>query len=142
LINDFLFAIQEHGMQRVYVTHVITLDILWLFLIWEHLRRYRIRFSDHLAVVGLVLIFSVVITAPMDPEKLGVTYISGPWFFLGLQELLRYLSPLIAGCIVPVTLILALLLTQKRYRIFTAAVYFIMLWMLGYVVLTVMALSH
>ena len=142
LINDLLFSIQEHGMQRVYTTHVITLELFWLVLIWEHLRRYRIRFSDHLVITGLVLLFSIFIAAPLDPEKLGTTYISGPWFFLGLQELLRYLPPLLAGFFFPMIFILALLFTQKRYRFFTVIVIVVFLWLLAYLILTAMALSH
>ncbi len=142
LLNSLLLSISEHGMQRVYITHVITLDLIWLVLAWEHLCRYRIRFTDHLAVTGLVLLFSVFIAAPIDPEKLGVTYISGPWFFLGLQELLRYLSPILAGFLFPAALIAALLMTRKKYRFFTAVVLFLFIWLLSYLVLTGIALSR
>lgn len=141
-LNNLLFAIDEHGMQRVYITHVVTLDLIWLALAWEHLRRYRIRVTDHLATTGLVLLFSVFIAAPLDPEKLGVTYISGPWFFLGLQELLRYLPPIVAGFLYPALFIAALLVTQKRYRFFASVVLFLFFWLLGYVVLTGIALSR
>jgi ubiquinol-cytochrome c reductase cytochrome b subunit len=141
-LNDALFSIADHGMQRVYVSHIITLDLLWLVLAWEHLRRYRIRFTDHLPAAGMVLLFSVFITAPLDPEKLGVTYISGPWFFLGLQELLRYLPPLLAGFLFPALFILALFFTQKRYSFFTSVLTLLAIWLFSYLILTAMALTH
>lgn len=141
-LNNLLFAINEHGMQRVYITHVITLDLIWLALAWEHLRRYRIRFTDHLSTAGLVLVFSIFVVAPIDPERLGVTYISGPWFFLGLQELLRYLPPILAGFLFPAIFIAALIVAQKRYRFFSAVVLFLFFWLLAYVVLTAIALSR
>lgn len=139
-LNHMLFSISEHGMQRVYVTHIITLDLIWLALAWEHLRRYRIRFSDYLPLAGAVCLFSVFIAAPLDPEHLGVTYISGPWFFLGLQELLRYLPPEIAGFLFPAAFILALLFLQKKYRFFPRILLLLVIWLLFYLVLTVMAL--
>ena len=86
-------------MQRIYVTHIITFDLLWLALAWEHLRRYRIRLT--IISCGRPCPPVQFFAAATRSEKLGVTYISGPWFFLGLQELLRYLSPLVAGCIFP-----------------------------------------
>lgn len=141
-INSVFFSITDHGMQRVYVTHIITFDLLWLALAWEHLRRYRIRLTDHLPAAGLVLLFSVFVAAPIDPEKLGVTYISGPWFFLGLQELLRYLSPLVAGCIFPASFIFALFLARKHHRFFNAILIFLVIWLLLYLVLSVLALLH
>ncbi len=142
LLNSLLFSISEHGMQRVYVTHVITLDLIWLTLAWEHLRRYRIRFTDHLPITGLILLFSIFIAAPIDPERLGVTYITGPWFFLGLQELLRYLPTIIAGFLFPAAFIAALLFTQKRYRLFIPVVFFLFAWLSGYLFLTVIAICR
>lgn len=108
-LNTLFFSVSEHGMQRVYVHHLITLDLLWLMLAWDHLRRYRVRASDHLPLICLTFIFCLAVAAPIEPDRLGVTYIAGPWFFLGLQELLRYLPPLIAGVIVPALLVVALL---------------------------------
>ena len=141
-INSALFSITDHGMQRVYVTHIITFDLLWLALAWEHLRRYRIRITDYLPAAGLVLLFSVFIAAPIDPEKLGVSYISGPWFFLGLQELLRYLPPLIAGFIFPASFIFALFLARKHLRFFKSTIIFLLIWLLLYLVLSFLALMH
>jgi ubiquinol-cytochrome c reductase cytochrome b subunit len=142
LLNDTFFAIADHGMQRVYVAHVITFDILWLMLAWEHLRRYRVRLADHIPAAGLVLLLSVLVAAPLDPEKLGVAYITGPWFFLGLQELLRYLPPLVAGVLFPAFFLLALFLARRRYRFFRAIVIFIAVWLLLYLVLSIAALRH
>jgi ubiquinol-cytochrome c reductase cytochrome b subunit len=139
-LNNMLFSITEHGMQRVYVTHIITLDLIWLALAWEHLRRYRIRFSDYLPLAGVACLFSVFIAAPLDPEHLGVTYISGPWFFLGLQELLRYLPPSIAGFIFPAIFILALFFMQKRYPFFIQILLLLAIWLFFYLILTLMAL--
>ena len=84
-------------MRKVYLHHVIALDLLLLIFAWNHLRMYRIKIRDHLPIIALMLIFSVFVAAPFEPDRLGISYISGPWFFLGLQELLRYLSPLVAG---------------------------------------------
>ena len=88
-LNTLLFSITEHGMQRVYLHHVISLDVLLLILAWDHLRRYRIKIRDNTALCFVTVLFCIFVAAPLEPEKLGTTYISGPWFFLGLQELLR-----------------------------------------------------
>lgn len=141
-LNTAFFAISDHGMQRVYVAHVITFDLLWLMLAWEHLRRYRIRLADNLPVAGAVLLLSLCIAAPLDPEKLGVSYITGPWFFLGLQELLRYLPPLVAGVLFPASLLLALLLMHRRQRLFRAVTAAIAIWLLLYLALSLAALRH
>lgn len=138
-LNHLFFAISERGMQRVYVHHVITLDVLWLILAWDHLRRYRIKVSSHIPLICLTLGFCLIVPAPLDPEKLGVTYISGPWFFLGLQELLRYFHPLFAGVIVPIAFILGLLRARINKKYFKAFLYFTYAWLALYLVLTTIA---
>ena len=141
VLNETLFSIAEHGMQRVYLHHVISFDLLLLLLAWDHLRRYPVRLSHHLLFITFVLIFSIFIAAPMDPEELGTFYITGPWFFLGLQELLRYLHPFIAGIIVPATLILALVMLDKSHPWFRRILIFIMSWLLLYLLLSLLALT-
>ena len=140
-LNNLLFSISENGLNRVYLHHVFSFDILFLILAWDHLRRYRVRVADHRLLIGATLIFCLFIAAPLDPEELGVFYITGPWFFLGLQELLRYLPPFIAGVVFPAMLILALVILRPRYRWFRPLLVFVIVWLAGYGLLTTMALS-
>jgi ubiquinol-cytochrome c reductase cytochrome b subunit len=100
-LNDLFFSLTDSGMRKVYIQHVIALDLLLLIFAWNHLRIYRISISDHIPLVVSILIFSVFISAPLEQDRLGISYISGPWFFLGLQELLRYLPILVAGVALP-----------------------------------------
>jgi len=137
--NTLFFAVSDWGMQRVYVHHVITLDLLWLILAWNHLRRYRIKVVDHIPLLAMTLVFCIVVAAPLEPDKLGITYIAGPWFFLGLQELLRYLHPLFAGVIFPASFLVALLYAQsgrKHLRLLLALIYG---WLIIYAILTAIA---
>ncbi|SHO51004.1 cytochrome b N-terminal domain-containing protein [Desulfopila aestuarii] len=138
-LNTLFFAVSDWGMQRVYVHHVITLDLFWLMLAWNHLRRYRVRVADHIPLLCVTLVFCVMVAAPVEPDKLGTTYIAGPWFFLGLQELLRYLHPLFAGVIFPAAFLVALLYAQsgrKHLRLLLSLIYG---WLVVYAILTVIA---
>ncbi len=135
-INDLLFSISDNGMKRIYVNHIIGLSILGGWLAWSHVKKYRVPFSRHIILTLGIIIFSIFVAAPFEPDHLGVTYISGPWFFLGLQELLRYFPPMIAGFIIPLTLLVAIALLNKTDRYYRAVLLFIICWLLGYAFLT------
>ncbi len=70
--------------------------------VWPHL--LAIEFVALLVVLGGLLLFSAFVDAPLlafanfneqpNPSK-------APWYFLGLQELLAYFDPKIAGIIIP-----------------------------------------
>ena len=139
-LNNILFSISTHGMDRVYLHHVISFDLLFLFLAWDHLRRYRVFLTDHLLFISVLLLFSLIVAAPIDPDQLGLLYITGPWFFLGLQELLRYISPFIAGVIVPISLVVALIFLRDGQSYFRPLLIFICFWLGIYLILTLMAL--
>jgi hypothetical protein len=69
---------------------------------WPHL--LLIEFGALLAITGLLVIMAVVIHSPLlDPANLNATPnpSKAPWYFLGLQELLSYFDPQIAGVTVP-----------------------------------------
>lgn len=138
-LNSLLFDISNRGMQRVYVHHMISLDILWLILAWDHLRRYRVQVADHTVAICLIAVFCFFTAAPIEPEKLGVTYISGPWFFLGLQELLRYFHPLFAGVVYPLLFVVALLYARNQNRYYRALLWFLYVWLIVYALLTFVA---
>jgi len=69
---------------------------------WPHL--LAIEFVALLVVLGLLIVFSVYQDAPLlelanpneqpNPSK-------APWYFLGLQELLSYFDPQVAGVLIP-----------------------------------------
>jgi len=141
LLNRLLFSISEDGLQRLYLHHVFSFDLLLLVLAWDHLRRYRVRVSNHLPFLAIILITCLIVAAPIDPETLGVNYITGPWFFLGLQELLRYTPPFFAGFIVPAALITSLAILRRQHKSFKMNLVFVIGWLIVYLVLSVMALT-
>jgi ubiquinol-cytochrome c reductase cytochrome b subunit len=135
-INNLLFSITDNGMKRIYVNHIVGFCLLWGWLAWSHVKKYRVSFNNHIALTISILLFSVFVAAPFEPDHLGVTYISGPWFLVGLQELLRYFSPMVAGVIVPSTLLIAIALLQKRNRYYRCLLIFIGCWLFIYAILT------
>jgi ubiquinol-cytochrome c reductase cytochrome b subunit len=114
LLNSALFSIEISGVMKVYANHLISLGVLWGILSWEHIRRFRVNWKSHPVLVVSMLIFSAFVNAPMEPEKLGVFYVTGPWFFVGLQELLRYFQPIWAGVVFPATFCFALFFCQSK----------------------------
>jgi hypothetical protein len=69
---------------------------------WPHLM--LMEFGAILAITGLLVIMSVIIHSPLlDPANFNATPnpSKAPWYFLGLQELLSYFDPQIAGVMVP-----------------------------------------
>ena len=69
---------------------------------WPHLM--LIEFGALLAITGLLVIMSVIIHSPLlDPANFNATPnpSKAPWYFLGLQELLSYFDPQIAGVMIP-----------------------------------------
>ena len=140
--NDLLFSITENGMKRVYINHIIGLGVLWGWLAWGHIRKYRVTFNRHTLLTIVILLFSLFIAAPLEPDHLGVTHISGPWFFLGIQELLRYLSPLIAGVLFPLSLLFALAHLRKSSGGYRYSLIFIFCWLLFYATLTGIGLTR
>jgi hypothetical protein len=70
--------------------------------VWPHL--LAIEFVALLAILGLLTLMSIFIDAPLlefanfneqpNPSK-------APWYFLGLQELLAYFDPMVAGVLIP-----------------------------------------
>ena len=84
---------------------------------WPHL--LAAEFVAALACTALVFIFSIFVHAPLlqlantnqtpNPSK-------APWYFLGLQELLVYFHPMVAGVTLPGVGMIALILTPYLDR--------------------------
>ena len=80
--------------------------------VWPHLM--LAEFVALLVITAVLTIFSVAVDAPLrelsnfnqtpNPSK-------APWYFLGLQELLRYFHPQVAGVTIPTVIIIGLFAT-------------------------------
>jgi len=138
-LNELLFAVSTEAMKRVHANHLVGLGVVWLVLSWDHFRRYRVKIWQHpwlvLALAGVALLIS----APLEPERLGMLHITGPWFFLGLQELLRLVQPFWAGIVFPTTFFVALCLLPLSGTAGRVAAYYSAGWLLVYAMLTMFA---
>jgi len=135
-LNGLLFSVTEHGVGRIYVNHIVGLLVLWGVLSWEHLRRFKVGFREHAGLVICILFFCMFIPAPMEPERLGVFHIQGPWFFVGIQELLRYVQPFWGGVAFPLAFILGFVFLRSPRQCSMRCKIFILVWIAAYTLLT------
>ncbi len=80
--------------------------------VWPHL--LVVEFVAALSVTAFLLIFAVFVNAPLlelanvnqtpNPSK-------APWYFLGLQELLKWFHPMVAGVLLPGMALVGLILS-------------------------------
>ncbi len=78
--------------------------------VWPHL--LKIELLAAILVTVLLLLWSVLVDAPLEaPADPNVTMnpAKAPWYFVGLQELLVYFDPWIAGVMIPLVAIFGLL---------------------------------
>jgi menaquinol-cytochrome c reductase cytochrome b/c subunit len=85
--------------------------------VWPHL--LVVEFAAALACTVFLLVFSVFVNAPLlelanvnqtpNPSK-------APWYFLGLQELLKWFHPMVAGVLLPGMALVGLILAPYTDR--------------------------
>ncbi len=138
-INSVLFSMSDVGMGRIYANHVIGLCVLWLFLSWDHIRRYTVNWRNYPLLVISLILFCAFVSAPIEPDHVGVFLISGPWFFMGLQEILRYIQPFWAGVLWPSLLLCALIFLHPKYKSRRLTGSFIVFWLLTYLLFSIIA---
>jgi hypothetical protein len=112
---------------------------------WPYLM--RIEFVAAILVTVLLMAWSLTLNAPLEePSNPNVTMnpAKAPWYFLGLQEMLVYFDPWIAGVVMPTLIIVGLMAVpyidanplgngyytykQRRFAIWTFCIGFIGLW--------------
>src|SRR5918911_1955035 len=78
--------------------------------VWPYL--VRIEFLAALIVTVILMIWSITLNAPLEEPanpNLTMNPSKAPWYFLGLQEMLVYFDPWIAGVLMPTLLIVGLM---------------------------------
>ncbi|MEX0737481.1 MAG: cytochrome C [Bacteroidota bacterium] len=113
--------------------------------VWPYL--VRVEFLMSIAVMAILVLWSVFLNAPLEePANRALTPnpSKAPWYFLGLQELLVYFDPWIAGVVLPTLIIVGLMaipyidtnekgngyytFKERKFAILTFSFGFIILW--------------
>src|SRR6266571_5190127 len=115
---------------------------VWPFLL-------RIEFLAAIIVTIILMVWSITLNAPLEEPanpNLTMNPAKAPWYFLGLQEMLVYFDPWIAGVVMPTLIIVGLMAIpyidvnplgngyytykQRRFAIWTFLFGFLGLWVL------------
>lgn len=78
--------------------------------VWPYL--LRVEFLAALIVTIILMVWSITLDAPLEEPanpNLTMNPAKAPWYFLGLQEMLVYFDPWIAGVVMPTLIILGLI---------------------------------
>ncbi len=113
--------------------------------VWPYLM--RIEFLVAIIVTVILTVWSITLNAPLEEPanpNLTMNPAKAPWYFLGLQEMLVYFDPWIAGVVMPTLIIIGLMVIpyidanplgngyytyrQRRFAIWTFLLGFIGLW--------------
>ena len=115
---------------------------VWPFLL-------RIEFLAAIIVTVILFVWSIALNAPLEEPanpNLTMNPSKAPWYFLGLQEMLVYFDPWMAGVVLPSLIIVGLMaipymdanplgsgyytLRQRRFAIWAFLFGFVGLWVL------------
>ena len=148
--NDRLIAQLESDPQLAKTHHRKTLPWKagWTKEIqtWPYL--LRIEFLAAIVVTAILMVWSITLNAPLEElsnPNLTMNPAKAPWYFLGLQEMLVYFDPWIAGVVMPTLIIIGLMvipyidanplgmgyytLKQRKFAIGTFCFGFMVLWL-------------
>jgi len=137
-VIDIMYPEEEQGLPRKVST-------------WPHL--VKLEFICAIIVMAFLTIWSIPIDAPLEePANPAVTPnpSKAPWYFLGLQDMLVYFDPYIAGVLLPTFIIVGLMVipyvdvnprgngyytfSERRFAILTYWFGFFFLWVLEIVI--------
>src|ERR1700751_797049 len=155
IANDKLIAILEGDAQAAKTRNRKTQpwDPKWDREVhtWPYLMRMEFLVAIILPI--LLMVWSLTLNAPLEEQSnpnVTMNPAKAPWYFLGLQEMLVYFAPWIAGVVMPTLIIIGLMVIpyidvnplgngyytykQRRFSIWTFLVGFIGLWVLMIVI--------
>jgi ubiquinol-cytochrome c reductase cytochrome b subunit len=124
-----------------FLHHCIFLPVLIVYLLRGHIREWLPGYKYFaVAIIGLSLYALLVDPFPDIPPDSQADLIKGPWFFLGIQSLLKIMPPLTAGILIPLLFVGAMLiLPVSRGMISKYLHYILSAAFCAYVILTVRA---
>lgn len=114
--------------------------------VWPYL--LRMEFLVAIIVTFILMVWSITLDAPLEEPanpSLTMNPAKAPWYFLGLQEMLVYFDPWMAGVVLPTLILVGLMVIpymdtnplgngyytykQRKFAIWTFFFGFIVLWL-------------
>jgi hypothetical protein len=80
----------EGNFQVLYIQHAATATIILFVIIMEHARSLKVKLGTLLVTAGIITLLSFLFRAPIN--GLNDAVMKGPWYFVGLQETLHWIS--------------------------------------------------
>ncbi len=124
-LESFLLGM-KNSLQVVYIHHAATATIYLLIIIIEHTKRIWPSVYSYLYILSATIIISFAIPAGLHSDSDPV--LKGPWYFVGLQEILHWMTN--PGLVIYVMLFIILLLFLLRFaenKIYAIIRYFIII---------------
>jgi quinol-cytochrome oxidoreductase complex cytochrome b subunit len=93
LIGSFLSVSllgSTESLQLIYVHHIATFTIFIAIIILEHTKSIWPKLKEIVIVTAIIILISWLFQAPLHDNVHPV--IKGPWYFVGLQEILHWLT--------------------------------------------------
>ncbi|MCF8241977.1 MAG: cytochrome b N-terminal domain-containing protein [Melioribacteraceae bacterium] len=87
---SFTFIGSEEDLQILYMNHIATASIFLAIIIYEHARYIWTKASTTIFTIFYTVILSFIFTPYLHDNFNPI--IKGPWYFLGLQEILHWIS--------------------------------------------------
>jgi len=136
--NLLAFSIfgQQGSLQLIYINHAAVFSIISLIFIFEHSRKLWPELKTFVFAVIIVFAAGYYFSAPLHDNVHPV--VKGPWYFLGLQNLLYRLShPQWLLVIITGVLVLVYVAGLKTYRLYFSARKILLILMALYGLLTI-----
>jgi len=89
IISFGLFG-REGDFQVIYIHHIATATIFLTIIIWEHARTLWTKLSTFIILLIILTLVSIFLHAPLNENQQAL--VKGPWYFVGLQEILHWIS--------------------------------------------------
>ncbi len=80
----------EDSFQVLYIQHAATATVILFVIIMEHARSLKVNLRTLLITIGIITLFSFLFRAPIN--GLNEAVMKGPWYFVGLQETLHWVT--------------------------------------------------
>ncbi|MDP2335667.1 MAG: hypothetical protein Q8N05_04290 [Bacteroidota bacterium] len=138
LLSSAFIGIGDN-IQVVYIQHVATGTILLFIAVYDHVKTIWAKRKSWIIVFLIILVISLFFRAPLGLT--GNSQVKGPWFFVGIQEMLHLTSrPVFIIILVLILLVVIYFLPQFRKKTRSLVKLILLIAGILYLIMTLVAL--